>query len=185
MQKRQANAKLPSKSLILIGSRQGTDGKSTSNSASVRGRSSSCSVTADTPSGCRLARGTRPEPFSKARKDSAPLGCWGANKLIPFAVFLTASCSSEVGRSCPQPLRSVAIYISWQTTLELKGHMSTFPQGCAHQKLRADAYAPLRETIWALEFTRREVPDGDFFLMSPSSDARQCLPSSHSGLRRA
>jgi hypothetical protein len=49
MQKRQANPKLPSKSLILIGSRQGTDGKSISSLASVRGRSSSCSVTADTP----------------------------------------------------------------------------------------------------------------------------------------
>src|SRR5262245_4989872 len=61
MQKRQANPKLPSKSLILIGSRQGTDGKSISSSASVRTCSSSCSVTTDTPSGCRLARGTRPE----------------------------------------------------------------------------------------------------------------------------
>src|SRR5437899_11585547 len=57
MQKRQANPKLPSKSLILIGSRQGTDGKSISNSASVRGRSSFCSVTTDTSSGC-LARGS-------------------------------------------------------------------------------------------------------------------------------
>jgi hypothetical protein len=63
--------------------------------------------------------------------------------------------------------------------------MPTYPQGCAHQKLGADAYATLRETIWALEFARREVPDGDFFVMSPSSDARQCLPSSYSGLRRA
>src|SRR5215467_15242748 len=59
MQKRQANPKLPSKSLILIGSRQERDGKSISSSASVRGCSSFCSVT--TPSGCRLARGTRPE----------------------------------------------------------------------------------------------------------------------------
>jgi len=58
MQKRQANPKLPLKSLILIGSRQGTDGKSISNSASVRGRSSFCSVTTDTSSGCRLARGS-------------------------------------------------------------------------------------------------------------------------------
>src|SRR6516165_11393509 len=58
MQKRQANAKLPSKSLILIGSRQGTDGKRISSSASVRGCSSSCSVTTDTSSGCRLARGS-------------------------------------------------------------------------------------------------------------------------------
>jgi hypothetical protein len=45
MQKRQANPKLPSKSLILIGSRQGTDGESFSSWASVRDRSSSCSVT--------------------------------------------------------------------------------------------------------------------------------------------
>src|SRR5215831_6497702 len=58
MQKRQANPKLPSKSLILIGSRQGTDGKSISSSASVRGCSSFCSVTTDTPSSCRLARGS-------------------------------------------------------------------------------------------------------------------------------
>jgi hypothetical protein len=58
MQKRQANPKLPSKSLILIGSRQGTDGKRISSSASVRRCSSSCSVTTDTPSGCRLARGS-------------------------------------------------------------------------------------------------------------------------------
>src|SRR5262245_24493018 len=58
MQKRQANPKLPSKSLILTGSRQGTDGKCISSSASVRGCSSSCSVTTDTPSGCRLARGS-------------------------------------------------------------------------------------------------------------------------------
>src|SRR5690242_7648743 len=60
MQKRQANPKLPSKSLILIGSRQGTDGKRISSSASVRCCSSFCSVTTNTPSGC-LARGTRPE----------------------------------------------------------------------------------------------------------------------------
>jgi hypothetical protein len=38
MQKRQANPKLPSKSLILIGSRQGTDAKSVSSSASVTSR---------------------------------------------------------------------------------------------------------------------------------------------------
>jgi len=50
MQKRQANPKLPSTSLILIGSCQGTDGKRISSLASVRDCSSSCSVTADTPS---------------------------------------------------------------------------------------------------------------------------------------
>src|SRR6516165_8860347 len=49
MQKRQANPKLSSTSLILIGSRQGMDGTSISSLASVRDRSSSCSVTADTP----------------------------------------------------------------------------------------------------------------------------------------
>src|SRR5262249_56048831 len=41
---------------------EGTEGKRMSSSASVRGCSASCSVTTDTPSGCRLARGARPEP---------------------------------------------------------------------------------------------------------------------------
>src|SRR6516162_2018596 len=131
MQKRQANAKLPSKSLILIGSRQGTDGKTISNSASVRGRSTSCSVTTDTPSGCRLARGTGPEPFSKARKDSSPLGCWEANKLIPLRFFdrkLFIGSMTEL-----PPSHSVALQSTTSCsddTVTQRAHADLFPGLC-------------------------------------------------------
>jgi hypothetical protein len=133
MQKRQANPKLPSKSLILIGSRQGTDGKSLSSSAWVRGRSSSCSVTADAPSGCRLARGTRPESFSKARKDSSPIGYWEANKLIPLRFFdrkLFIGSMKHDGVT-PSHFRSVAIYNQLSDdTVTQRAHADLFPGLC-------------------------------------------------------
>src|SRR5262249_28896723 len=130
MQKRQANPKLPLKSLILIGSRQGTDGKSISSSASV-GRSSSCrannpsgcSVTADNPSGlpprarhCSL----RPSTIFCSRQvtrqwiggDTAWGGPWG--HVRPLLGLLGAYAESTHGYEATREAAMAAFAKSWR-----------------------------------------------------------------------